>query len=247
MKIGMAAAVYIANDEHFNMARETFESARTVEHELVWSFAINHLADQYRPWFEERGEVWETGENNVAKAWNGCVERLLRAECRYVFVPNLDILFKHNCIDRLVAFCEANPQYILVTAGPSMNRDIDSEGENENVLPYPAFSLFVVDGRLPEKIGWFDEGFKGAYNEDLDMHYRILLAGEQAVVYGGARFWHEGSGTIKNDPELRSWISAAHARNDRYFVEKWGRKPRTSNPEHTSGMFTIPFNGAARP
>jgi len=245
MKIGIGAATYIANDEHFRMARETYESARTQEHELVWSFGATHIAPQYRAWFEERGEVWDTSENNVSMAWNGCIKRLLGVDCRYVLVPNLDILFKSNCIDRLVAYAEAHPEYILITAGPTGDENVESAIDDENVSEHPAFSLFLVDQRLIDRVGLFDEEFHGAYDEDLDMHYRIKLASEMAIVYGGARFWHVGSGTIRYDQQLSNYISTAHMNNDIYFARKWGRKPLTANPEHTEGMYTIPFNGVA--
>jgi GT2 family glycosyltransferase len=246
VKIGIGAATYIANDEHFRMARETYESARTREHELVWTFGATHIAPQYRAWFEERGEVWDTSENNVSMAWNGCIKRLLDQGCRYVLVPNLDILFKSNCIDRLVAYAEAHPEYILITAGPTGDENVESAIDDENVSEHPAFSLFLVDQRLIDRVGWFDEEFHGAYDEDLDMHYRIKLAGETAVVYGGARFWHVGSGTIRYDGQLSNIIQQAHWQNDRYFERKWGYKPLTANPEHTQGMYLVPFNGLTR-
>lgn len=243
MKIGVGFATFISNDELMSYARQTYESAVSQEHELDFAFAINGLGKfDYLQELEKVGTIVPNDENCVSKAWNNIIRELLGRGCRYVIVPNLDIIFKSDAIDRLVGYAEVDRSRILWTATQWEDRNIEDAQTEESVNDHPHFSCFMVDERLLDHVGPFDENFRPAYNEDLDMHWRIRLAGYSAVGYNGAKFFHYGSRTINCDPNLMQKNMVTHGRNDRYFIRKWGYKPPTANDPFTDSMYRYPFN-----
>lgn len=247
MKIGIGAAAYISNDIHFDYAKQTIESIKSAGHELEFCFVVNYLGkSSYREYLETVGTVLDNSENIVSRSWNRAIVLLLEHGCDYVIVPNLDLIFKSNLVDNLVSFAETTKdQYILWTALPWGDLEsIEQAVEGSEAPETPHFSCFMIDKRLFEKVGRFDENFRAAYNEDLDMHYRIKLAGEIAVGYEGARFFHQGGGsrTIQSDPDLLLRNHITHDANNKYFIAKWGYKPPTASDEFTKDMYKVPFN-----
>lgn len=247
MKIGIGAAVYISNDLHFQFAKETIESIQAENHQLQFCFVVNYLSKaSYREYLESKGTVLDNNENIVSRSWNRAIDFLLYHGNDFVIVPNLDLIFKSTLVDNLVAFAEkTHHQYILWTALPwgekeSIEQAVEGEGSPET----PHFSCFMVDKRLFNEVGRFDENFKAAYNEDLDMHYRIKRNGLVAVGFEGARFFHQGGGsrTIQSDPELLARNHITHDANDKYFVAKWGYKPPTADDNFTKDMYKFPFD-----
>lgn len=246
MKVGIGAAAYISNDVHMQYAKETIESVKSQNHEIEFCFVVNYLAkSSYREYLESVGTVLDNSENIVSRSWNRAIDLLLDHGCDYVIVPNLDLVFKSNLVDNLVDFAQAHPEFILVTALPWGEKEsIEQAVEGAAYPETPHFSCFMVDQRLFKKVGRFDENFRAAYNEDLDMHYRIKLAGETAVGYEGARFFHQGGGsrTIQSDPDLLRRNHITHDSNNKYFIAKWGYKPPTASDEFTKDMYKFPFN-----
>lgn len=241
MKIGVTYAVYCTNATLVELACQTLESIRS-EHELSFLGVLNAPLHN-RPLLERFGPLIENEENNLSRAWNRGIDRLLNEGCEVVFVPNLDIIVAPYALDILA---ERRNEFILWTMAPWGDRDLSSAPRSDHWLPHPHFSAFMVDHHLFEKVGPFDENLKPAYNEDLDMHWRIRLAGFAAGQYEAARFYHHGSATITHDPDLRERNGVTHARNDEYFVQKWGYKPPTADDPFTAEMYRYPFNDPAR-
>jgi GT2 family glycosyltransferase len=254
VKIGIALAVYITNERHYQFAKETLDSISSEIGEVVTCGWMNApLETEYQDPFTTRGHLHENSENNVSRAWNRGIDCLIKAGCDYVFVPNLDIVVQPGSLDRLVQAASRNPDPVLWTMAnwhyrhaDGVNPGIEDAPLHDNWVPYPHFSAFMVDHRLFEEVGPFDENFRPAYNEDLDMHWRIRRAGKEALQYEGARFFHHGSRTIGEDMDLRTRNETSHQNLNAYFVEKWGYKPPTANDPFTDGMFLYPFNDPAR-
>lgn len=166
----------------------------------------------------------------------------------YVLILNNDVLLHEDCISKLleriskedvclVSAMDVRGDCMKEGGFPSeqyermraMNRDEVEEAEN------PHFSAFMINKECYEKVGLFDEGFKPAYFEDNDYHYRINLAGLKAIVYPPAIFYHFGSRT-QNEADPQPITSGAQFDINRaYYVTKWGGVPG----EET---FTTPFN-----
>lgn len=245
MKIGIGYAAYISNDEHFKFAVETLESVRSEDHDLSFCGVLNLASrSEYEDYLKSKGTVLLNPENNVSMGWNRAIKFLLSQGCNYVIVPNLDIVFKSDLVDNLVSFAQRNPGPLIWTAMPWNDLPTLEEAvENDFAPETPHFSCFMVDHRLFQFVGEFDEMFRPAYNEDLDMHWRIVLEGYTAVGYEGARFFHHGSRTIHSDPQLLEQNHITHDRNNKYFIRKWGDKPATAaDPFLTEKMYRSPFN-----
>ncbi len=79
------------------------------------------------------------------------------------------------------------------------------------------------------------------------MHARLALAGLKAYVYGGARFYHFGSRTIKSDSDL--WIanSRTFPQNQAYFLKKWGHPIVNDVARMREVYYKTPYNDPNQP
>ncbi len=71
-------------------------------------------------------------------------------------------------------------------------RDLGDEEASRNF----AGSLLVAHRNM------FDPNFRPAYFEDNDYYARVVLGGGRCRVVHAAQFFHHGSMTIKEDPEM---------------------------------------------
>lgn len=103
------------------------------------------------------------------------------------------------------------------------------------IYQMPSFSAFAMTQPGLTAVGYFDENFHPAYNEDLDMNRRAQLAGVPviAVPFTGT---HVGSATIYSDARYRFRNGFTHPANDEYYARKWG------GPKEGGETFTTPFN-----
>jgi hypothetical protein len=94
---------------------------------------------------------------------------------------------------------------------------------------------FAITRPTLQAAGWADENIHPAYDEDLDWHRRMQLAGV-VTVETGFTGKHVGSATIMSDPVLRAANGATHGANDAYYAQKWG------GPKAGGETFQTPFD-----
>lgn len=96
-------------------------------------------------------------------------------------------------------------------------------------------AAFAITRHTLNAIGFPDEGFHPAYDEDVDYARRLDLAGlpRYEVGFTGT---HVGSATIMSDPVLRAINGQTHSANDDYYRRKWG------GPKQGGETFATPFN-----
>jgi hypothetical protein len=82
-------------------------------------------------------------------------------------------------------------------------------------------AAFAITYHAIRAAGFADESFTPAYDEDLDWHRRMQLAGVKTVEVGFTGK-HIGSATIMADPILRTINGFTHGQNDHYYARKWG-------------------------
>lgn len=230
MRIGITAPIFVKNPEHRKYFNLTTDSIVSKEHDIVFIGVENFVDHSMIPLdYHFNHEPLETyvlqgrSPQSVAGAWNIGIEMGIRKSCDYILVINTDIIFKSNCIDRLVKFAVDRPEAIMWTASEYADLGgLEECAEDENYSENPHFSCFMVKHDFFTNVGKFDENFRPAYCEDGDMHARIALANKKAYIYGGARFFHFGSRTIKSDSELWRSNSQTFPANQTYFLEKWG-------------------------
>lgn len=175
------------------------------------------------------------------KSWNYGLNYAKDKGYDYTIVINNDILFHPKCIKNLVERISKG-DVIMVTA-----MDVRGQMPPENLFTAPEsqlpesegpnFSAYMVRNDIfLDKIGEADEAFAPAYFEDNDIHYRIRKAGEKAIVYPPAMFYHFGSQTQNSVPGGMCNGIMFH-KNRNYYISKWGGIPsqeRFSNPFNDS-------------
>ena len=173
-------------------------------------------------------------ENILSRSWNRGIKKALGDGCDYVIAPNLDIKLSENTIDNLVSFAQ-NDDSVMWSGRCSNTGAKYPEGDFvvDSRTVYDNYALFMVNDRLFKEVGEFDENFVPCYGEDVDMQYRIELAGKKHTCVMDAPFIHYGQVTVGNSPD---WASKRLQDNaHEYFIRKWGGFPR----EH---KFKTPFN-----
>lgn len=85
-----------------------------------------------------------------------------------------------------------------------------------------SFSNFLVKRSGFEKVRWFWEELWPGYWEDGDFWTRIIRTGAKALHAAGLHATHEGSATIKSDPDLKRVSDSRFQHNAQLYARKWG-------------------------
>lgn len=233
-------------------------SIRSKKHSLMLLIIDNGSVDETKDEAQRMSEehdwiIYQRNDENLgcSKSWNfGIRKGFWELGADYVMIVNNDILLHENTIDRLVErFQKGDEDLVMATAlnirgECNFPEEIFLKNDKEKeVVPEseaPDFSCFMVNRKLLEEVGEFDEGFSPAYFEDNDMHYRIKLAGLRAICYPPAIYYHYGSGT-QNDARYPMGLVEGYKfeRNRMYFVNKWGGPPGQE-------IFRTPFNDPSK-
>jgi GT2 family glycosyltransferase len=255
MKIALTAAIYVTNEEHKKYLDLTTKSIVSKKHSVVWVPCENYVNPVLEPltytFKQEPNEIkvlHPTGQQSVSQAWNKGIEEGSKAGCNYILVINTDIIFKSNSIDRLVDFAETHPTAVLWTMTECRDStNFENCAEDESFAEHPNFSCFMVQSDFFRHVGKFDENFIPAYCEDGDMHARIVLSGLKAYAYGGAKFFHFGSQTIKSDQELLGKNARTYPKCQLYFLEKWGHSMVNDVEQMRGAYFGHPYDEEDKP
>ena len=239
-RIAVVAVPFIRSaDAHLFMEGTMQSLARCrTSHTLDRIAIINDAGSdpRTRRWIETHFEYVEDNDSNIlARAWNKGIRLGFARGADYCLVINLDLLFHPDYLDNLVAFAEREPD-ALIWSG----REWEEEATlNRADLTGPAisggdFSAFLVDRRLFDLVGCFDESFAPAYFEDEDMRRRVNLHGFQLRGTPAARLYHFGSVTITSAlasaiatgeiAQVRSF-EVARRSAERHYIRKWGGLP----------------------
>jgi GT2 family glycosyltransferase len=251
MKIAITASIYVTNQEHKKYLDLTTKSIVSAKHNIVWVPCENYVNPVFSPLtytFNQEPDkikvLYSTGQQSVSQAWNKGIEEGSKAGCDYILVINTDIVFKRNAIDRLLDFAETHPEAVLWTMTECKNdlASLESCSEDESFAEHPNFSCFMVKSDFFRHVGRFDENFIPAYCEDGDMHARLVLADLKSYAYGGARFFHFGSQTIKSDQDLLNKNARTYPKCQLYFLEKWGHSMVDDVAQMGEDYFKHPYN-----
>ena len=255
MKIALTAPIYITNKEHIKYLNLTTKSIVSSKHEIVWLPCENYVAPELKPlsyiFMHEPSQVkvlHPDGQQSVSKAWNKGIVEGAKLGCNYILVINTDIVFKSNAINRLVDFAQNHPEAVMwtMTECPDLPQ-IESCPEDETFSENPTFSCFMVKADFFRHVGMFDENFTPAYFEDNDMHARLALGDLKAYGYGGARFYHFGSRTVKSDSILANKNFRLILQNQLYFFQKWGHLTVNYVEQMRKVYYRHPYNEADKP
>ncbi len=249
-KICITVPVFINKQEHKQYLDQTTVSIHSDKNEIMFVPVENYVTPSLIPisyvFRQEPSEIRILGggsNQSVANAWNMGIEEGILHDCKYILVINSDIVMKANAIDRLVDFADSQPEAVMWTMGEWADLGtLDAAPEDENYSEHPHFSCYMVRHDFFTHVGKFDTNFVPAYLEDNDMVARLALAHKKAYVYGGARFYHYGSRTIKSDNEQWRKNSVTFPKNQQYFLSKWGHPVVGEPDEMRAKYYSTPYN-----
>lgn len=233
MEIGLVATIYIDNDKTYQQAIETLDCVVS-KYPLKLYARVTKLDEKHKDILNRFDKVTKNKQNILAKSWNEGIKQALKDGCEYVIIPNLDIKLYDYTIDNLVDFAKDDDS--VIWSGRCTNTGANYPDDNfivNSKLVYDSFAFFMVNDRLFKEVGEFDEKFIPAYGEDVDMQYRIELAGKKHTCVWMAKFIHFGQTTIKNCKGVQEGQTKRDT--DAYFIEKWGGLPRQQ-------VYLTPFN-----
>jgi GT2 family glycosyltransferase len=209
---------------------DTMKSA----HDLVFYARITKLNDKYKSILKRFDDIVKNRKNILARSWNSGIKKALKDGCKYVILPNLDIELAKDTIDNLVDFAKKDDS--VMWSGRCSNTGANyPQGDFivNSFDVYDNFAFFMVNDRLFKEVGEFDEKFVPAYGEDVDLQYRIDLAGKKHTCVDKARFKHHGQTTLKYCHGVT--LEKVKGDTDKYFIRKWGAAPRQQ-------IYKTPFN-----
>lgn len=170
---------------------------------------------------------WNTNIG-VSKSWNKFLQAGASRDLD-VLICNDDVVWRPGSFGNLMSAWYSRPKNTILLTGVA--HDV-LDGYHEA----PDYSCFIFNAKdMLDAVGLFDENFTPAYFEDNDSHYRIKLAGKNALCYSAARIDHKGSQTQNADPQKPVVSSQMFESNRDYYSRKWGGWPGQET-------FTTPFN-----
>jgi hypothetical protein len=182
-------------------------------------------------------EVIADMERSVAGAWNKGIEIALARGHETFLVTAVDVAFRNDTVSRLEEFGRAQEEALLWSS-----RANDSPmPESIKSIDACDFSCFMLRKRTVEKVGWFDKEFKPAYFEDNDYVTRVVLHGVRPQCVIAARHIHQGSLTVKLDPEMAHHVKYWFESNRLRFLMKW-RAQTDVYADIPRECFSTPFN-----
>lgn len=213
--------------------KETFESLET-KYPHQWIFIDNASTDGTKEWILSLMEThdnilyWEQEKNqSVAASWNMGIQKTFELGHSAAFVINNDLVFAPDTVDNLISWFgpeEIDDCYEFVTVTSVGNRKdlLESAERRESVIGVPQFIGFLIGPRVIKRVGLFDEGFKRAYFEDNDYHFRMMQEKVLGVAANNAFVAHYGSRTIKEGgvDHVQDFIE-----NRIRFKQRWGVLP----------------------
>lgn len=166
-------------------------------------------------------------------------------DCLVVDAQGMELEVLQSAGDKLRQFkclnveCSRVPQYEGEASAEEVVAWLDGQGfraitpiaEHDDILfvrkdvqtgerPHPDFSCFLIRREVWDKVGPFNDTYRGAYAEDADYHIRMHRAGIHAVCID-LPFYHVGAGTIKgmNEKGKRKMVESANANRARFKAD----------------------------
>ena len=214
IKTELMVSIIIVNYNAHSWMRRCFESlaTQTISHQIQIIVVDNISTDGSDKLAQELMAGWpqavfiQMGEN--AGFGRACNRAAKQAVGKYLFLLNPDLWLERDCIEQLVTCAERNQSAV---AGPIVfNYDDDSfQGNGADGFDLFGFCVYMRQDAAPSElfcangfyfirkdvfleVGGEDEAFF-LYNEEVDLSWRVWLAGYRIVYAPAARIHHRGS------------------------------------------------------
>ena len=219
------AVVLAYNNVHLTKAAVASLQRQDIEGGVQVLVIDNCSLDGTSAWLDSRPDLHTlrlTTQDSVAGSWNRALRWLfVEHAAEYALFINNDAVLRPDayrwlvadgglfvtCVGKRDPLC-VEPPFIM--PDPACKR------------PHPDFSCYLIRRECFDRVGEFDEGFKRAFSEDWDMHWRLQSAGIRAECLE-LPFYHYGSATVKHcDAKERRAIQKQADLNRAYFKTKYG-------------------------
>jgi len=221
LSIGIVMPVHnCINDT--KQAVESFRSKYTYE----WIIIDNASTDYTEEWVRDKMKgsrfYMKQKENiGVARSWNLGIAKAFERGNDLAFVMNNDIILREDTFDNLMEWYTGGQVVSVVSIGDDPSR-LKHYTPKRLAVPHPSFIGFLIDPKVTERVGWFDEEFELAYFEDDDYKMRCRKEGIQLIACLDAPVAHRGSqaiksGGVQHEPQFTE--------NKKRFASKWGFVP----------------------
>lgn len=182
---------------------------------------------------------------SLSSTWNAALDFVWRAGGEEALVVNNDVRLDPWTYATLRAGLLTSQALFVSAIGWDARRWMDTmftdreAARDSDMLQQrggPDFSCFLI-ARACHEAFRFDEAIIPAYTEDLDMHRRLLLAGEgQRIFSVNLPYLHYGSRTVNSlSPEEQERFAQQVGQARAYYARKWG------GPENHETFFS-PFD-----
>lgn len=186
--------------------------------------AIDVLASK-----EERLLVWHHDPPlpSLSATWNAALCFAWASKLDAAMVCNNDVKLAAATYELLLDALRMQKALLVSAVGVAASQfSPDPPAIDFSTRGGPDFSCYLISRECHERFP-FDEQFVPAYCEDLDLHRRIMLAGEGDRIFSvNLPFWHRegGSGTLKSwDAKRRTRFERAVETGSRsHYKRKWG-------------------------
>jgi GT2 family glycosyltransferase len=216
MRIGVGIIAY----NQIKSLSELIRTAHMTEHEVEMHIFLHSKLPAVAQICHAAGEayrdttVYTLGSNvGVARTWNNAL--IAMKSCDVSVIINDDAWFTEGDLDKIAeAAMEHRDAYAIFCAGfhVGFNTPINCHG----------MSCFAMQPIALEEIGFYDENFFPAYNEDVDYARRAAMAELKPFIVSDTNVHHIGSAAITTSPTLGSQNNATHHMNNVYWTSKWG-------------------------
>jgi glycosyltransferase involved in cell wall biosynthesis len=200
--------------------------------DILVSFIDNGSVDGTTQWIwsQPQEQVISTYHNpplSVSESWNSVLNHVFVSEpvpLDYALVVNNDVLLRPDTYRLLV---EDGGEFVTAV-GVNDPKQIQGEPNPSSKRKHPDFSCFVIRKSCWDKVGPFNEEYKGAYLEDCEYHVRMHRRGVRACCID-VPYYHRGSGTLEiAGPKEEERINKLSDENRQRFLEKFGCNPGTA-------------------
>lgn len=253
MRIGIIMPVVLQNEALLALTREAVTHLKT-SHTAVLYIVCNRLHVRVPEVLREEMKrvfaghvrvVHEPGvERSVAGAWNKGCELAMADGADYLALVANDTRLEADCLDFLIQHGETRSADLW--SGISTNGR--EQSDPASLTDGADFTCFMIRPDTLRVHGWFDPNFRPAYFEDNDYYGRVVLGGGICHVVHAARFYHHGSMTVRQDPEMAHHVHYWFEKNRAYFARKWGvAQPASSHLAVLKQYYRHPFNDPSKP
>ena len=169
---------------------------------------------------------------SLSASWNLALDLVWQSGGEVAFVVNNDVRLHPQTVSVLRQVLQRQQALFVSAVGVTAEQFAQAAAwAPETILVDgdlnkggPDFSCFLISKACHERFR-FDEGFIPAHTEDLDLHRRLMLAGEgQRIFSVNMPYLHYAAQTLKLvDPKTRARIEYETATIARaHYARKWG-------------------------